>query len=751
MLVAAGNDGKHQRIGSPAAADAALAVGSVTKQDERSYFSSRGPRIGDHAIKPDIAAPGSQIVAARAPGTPGGDYKPVGAHYARMDGTSMASPHVAGAAALLAAAHPDWRAPQLKAALMSSARILPELTPAEQGAGRLDVATAAAQTLTADTGALSAYLRWPRPSAEVTREAVFRNTGSAPVTLALTAALTDAAKQPAPAGTLRLGAEKLTVPAGSTARVRVVFAPARAGDGRFQGYLTATGGGQRVSVPLALWNEPESYDARVRVLDSRGAPASDQPVLFLSTVGDLPTPLPRLTGADGTVTVRLPKGEYQPAVTVYEQVEGRERATLVPLPVQRMDRDRSLLADARKGVPAQLTGDRRPTAAETAVTYVLNPAAMLGSYLTLAGPAGDVRIAPVTGGYARSQLVVTAHLRGGPAGAEWHDHLFSRQAGAGLAAPKLVSTEASTAPVRLRLHTPKVTGVRAELAISPEGDFSEFRVPFAPHSARTDRFTPGTWSLPLFLTGPGDTAEPGVFLSYERTFRAGRAAGVELLDGVSGASPATATRFGDRLVFYLDARKLATSAVGFRESDVPLSTARLILSRDGRQVATSDTGSLEAEVPVAAAGYRLRLESGPAGKWLPYARQVSAEWGFRSARAAGSEAVWLPALSVAFPARLSLTSTVPAGRITQLPLTVARADVEGRPVSVRRLTLEVSYSGLARPTDWQRTRPVQAADGSWSAPLTPPVGARFVSLRAAVVDTEGNTVTQTVVRAFGVG
>ena len=78
FVVAAGNAGTADQVVPPASADAALAVGSVTKQDATSPFSSRGPRLGDYAVKPDIAAPGSGIVAARAPGTPGRRQRPGG-------------------------------------------------------------------------------------------------------------------------------------------------------------------------------------------------------------------------------------------------------------------------------------------------------------------------------------------------------------------------------------------------------------------------------------------------------------------------------------------------------------------------------------------------------------------------------------------------------------------------------------------------------------------------------------------------
>ena len=147
FVVAAGNAGaRRPRSARRAPPRSALTVGAVDRADRLADFSSRGPRLGDLGLKPEITAPGVGIVAARAAGTAMGS--PVDDHYTAASGTSMATPHVAGAAAMLAQQHPDWTGAKLKDALVSTARTAPDLPVYAQGAGRVDVARATAQAVT---------------------------------------------------------------------------------------------------------------------------------------------------------------------------------------------------------------------------------------------------------------------------------------------------------------------------------------------------------------------------------------------------------------------------------------------------------------------------------------------------------------------------------------------------------------------------------------------------------------------------
>ncbi|MDX6283998.1 MAG: hypothetical protein QOH03_5069, partial [Kribbellaceae bacterium] len=198
IVIAAGNcPAPHpSTVTSPAAADDALAVGNMLRTGEMNPGSCRGPRLGDGALKPEISAPGTGIVAARAAGTDLG--QPVDDNYTTLSGTSMATPHVSGTAALVVQAHPTWKAAQLKARLISTADPQPGSRVDEQGAGRVDADQATDNSTTVDTGELElGMLPWPHPANDpVTRELTYTNPGTTPVALKLSASIDPAAATP---------------------------------------------------------------------------------------------------------------------------------------------------------------------------------------------------------------------------------------------------------------------------------------------------------------------------------------------------------------------------------------------------------------------------------------------------------------------------------------------------------------------------------------------------------------------------
>jgi hypothetical protein len=114
---------------------AGVAEGSDTQVPEVGAFSSRGPstRADGDILKPDISAPGVDVLAAVSPP---GSY---GRDYDFMSGTSMSAPHIAGLSLLLREQHPDWTPMEIKSAMMTTADDHVSTTDVfEQGAGFVD-------------------------------------------------------------------------------------------------------------------------------------------------------------------------------------------------------------------------------------------------------------------------------------------------------------------------------------------------------------------------------------------------------------------------------------------------------------------------------------------------------------------------------------------------------------------------------------------------------------------------------------
>ncbi|MFE7323713.1 S8 family serine peptidase [Streptomyces sp. NPDC057565] len=272
FVIAAGNNGPgSSTVASPGSADEALTVAAVDKSDKMAPFSSRGPRVGDGGAKPDIAAPGVAIVAARAKGT--GMGKPVDDFYTSASGTSMATPHTTGAAAIIAQQHPEFNGRQIKALLMATAKDLGH-DLYEQGAGRVDLVKAIDPKIIPD-GNLN-FGRAAYPHAPVSRTVTYSNFTDEPITLTLSAETTSSGK-PAPAGLFTLSADHVTVPAKGSADVTVTM-DGRVLDsagqyGRYTGALIAndSAGTQLGSSRISAFLEPVRHDLTIKVIPPAGA------------------------------------------------------------------------------------------------------------------------------------------------------------------------------------------------------------------------------------------------------------------------------------------------------------------------------------------------------------------------------------------------------------------------------------------------------------------------------------------------
>ncbi|RPE39626.1 subtilisin family serine protease [Streptomyces sp. Ag109_O5-1] len=340
FVIAAGNAGPgEQTVGTPGIADSALTVGAVDKSDQLASFSSRGPRIGDYAVKPEITAPGVNITAARAAGTSMPGSTPVDDYYTTASGTSMATPHVAGTAALVAEAHPDWTGEQIKEALASTAKTNPDDSVFEQGDGRVDAVRAVEQDVFA-TPTLSFGKFEDGDTGAVSKDITYTNTTDSAVELKLSSSLAD----------LTVGADTLTVPAHGTASVPVGVDPAEEAQGRYTGHVTATADGIQVTTGVGFEKAPKTYNLKVSLVDREGNPSTGASIY---TLQELNGAYPDEYGfiASGW-TWQVPAGTYSVATWIPDRDAGglAVGTSVVGNPEIKVDGDTAVVLDARKAV-----------------------------------------------------------------------------------------------------------------------------------------------------------------------------------------------------------------------------------------------------------------------------------------------------------------------------------------------------------------------------------------------------------------
>ncbi|OLF12869.1 hypothetical protein BLA60_06285 [Actinophytocola xinjiangensis] len=362
FVVAAGNAGGDVTIGSPAAARSALTVGAVDKSDAQAPFSSRGPRLGDGGVKPEITAPGVSIFAARA--KDGFPQVPPEAKYVGLSGTSMATPHVAGAAAILSQVKPGSSATELKNALTSSAVDVGG-SWFEQGAGRVAVPAALAALSGVSGPSAVSVGRVERDAGTTSTPITYTNATDTDVTLALSYSANGWDGRD---GTAALSASTLTVPAGGKADVTLTVDPAAGEPGLYGGVLAAKAEGVALRTPVSWYTPYPATTAgtmTVRVLDSDGnqvkADPWDSPLYAMrdgaateNTPND-PFLDPRTVSrgeanASGDWVFQLPEGKYTVLHTLRDVRHDKHRMTILAKTNVAMSADLTVTLDAREAI-----------------------------------------------------------------------------------------------------------------------------------------------------------------------------------------------------------------------------------------------------------------------------------------------------------------------------------------------------------------------------------------------------------------
>jgi hypothetical protein len=749
-VIAAGNSGSApETVGSPGSADAALTVGAVDRDDSIAPFSSRGPRVGDGAVKPDITAPGVGIVAAKAAngfiGTPAADG------YVSLSGTSMATPHVAGSVALIAQQHPTWTGAQLKAALTASAKPNPALTAYDQGSGRVDVTKAITQTITSEPASVSlGTALWPHnDDVAVTKPLTYHNLGGSDVTLDLAVSTKGPDGRAAPNGMFSLSANKITVPAGGTAQVSLTGDP-RLGsiDGAYTGAIVASSGSASAVTPFAINREVESYNVTFNVRGLDGAPTADY---FVALMGYDDDRFRFPYDPDGSLTLRLPKGRYFADTELFSGSPTDPHVSSVVRP--------------NLTVASDLTLDTPASAAKPVSVTPPDPAA----HLLLADIGFDVRTAHsrIISASAITDLVQFSITQLGPPapaealttkvithwatpsevfyGLAWFEH------GTVPTGFTKVVRQRDVGRLNVQLDTPVPDRAGIRLAVPRPGDSDQtFTILPAREVQLPSRLTEfynsdsgrTQWSSEVITTVPATGDFESDFISGFREFRPGSTQQARFNHAVFGpAFPDTgfpaAFRFGDFAGFRLPLFGDSDGNAGLS----PVDSGSTKLFRNGQLVGeTANPGSGSFTLPPEAADYRLTTSAVRPGIFDVTTR-IDAAWTFRSAHTddTGLNPTPLPLSAIRFTPKLDDANTARAGRPLLVP--VALQLQSGATVRPPRLSVEVSYD------EGKTWRPAQVL-GNLAVLLFHPAGATSVSLRAKASDRDGNTVEQTLIRAY---
>ncbi|MFF2845201.1 S8 family serine peptidase [Streptomyces sp. NPDC058001] len=754
FAIAAGNEGP-QSIGSPGSADAALTVGAVDKKDKLADFSSTGPRVGDGAVKPDVTAPGVSITAAAAPGSlieQEVGQNPPG--YLTIDGTSMATPHVAGAAAILKQKHPDWKYTELKGALTGTTKD-GGYTPFEQGSGRIQVDKALDQTVIADPVSVSfGVAQWPHTDdAPVTKEISYRNLGTKDVTLDLKATAKDPKGRPAPAGFFTLGATKVTVPAGGKASVPLTANTKLGGtlDGAYSAYVVATGDGQSVRTAAAVDREVESYDVTVKSIDRDGKPASYTDNMLVGTSG---LGLYQSYSADdpsGTATVRVPKGTYivdsRIAVDPEDSTQGLD---WIAQPKLSVTKNTTVTLDARTTKPVDITVPAQGTQMEFAAPGYL-----------VENRDGGFGFEALLPSYAKFR---TAHLgpdmTDGSLSQQWDGHWtkgaateYSTQLHQGklkrLATgftKHYKASELSTVKVAMGAAASGKQGSIAAWGWTDEGGgASAILVPQKLPGTRTFHLSTSNkveWSFDFEQYRGQDAegfpiSEAFYTLGNAQTFKAGQTYSKTFNTGVFGP------RIGGDYGVFRDENSIYGLVPLFADGKTHAGSSDFLsvkttLYKGSTKIGENDDplfGVKEFKVPSADAAYKLTTSVKRSVKVAAATTRIDASWTFRSKKSASLTK--LPVSTVRFNAAVGLDTKAPAGKTQSVPVTVQGAAAGS---NLKSLSVYVSY-------DYGQTwKKLNVKNGKVS--VKNPAKGKAISFHAKIADKKGNKSTISIYNAY---
>jgi subtilisin family serine protease len=753
FVIAAGNEGEYGNgtVTAPGSADSALTVGAVDDSDEVTWFSSRGPRGGDNGLKPDVTAPGDGIVAARAAGTAMSTV--VDDHHVSASGTSMATPHVAGAAAVLKQARPELTGQELKSILMGSAEHTSG-TVWEEGAGRIYLPTALEQRVEASPSSLSlGTFVFPQAGSE-TQTLTYENPTDSEVTLDLTLDVTGPDGAPLPAGGAALSARSVTLPAQGTATVDVTVDRTTGDAGRFSGAVVATAAdGGEIRTALGWYKEDEHYDLTIEAVGRDGEAHDGEAVVLNVDDGSAYGASMGLDG--GTRTMRVPAGTYSVQGHMWEadSSDSVTEMTVAVEPEFEVTTDTTVVLDAREAEPVTVTTER-PADLRSVTAGVFRTDVpdryLAGASSTVPGEA-DVYVTPTEpateGGLDFSTgFSLDAPTTSDEAPAYTYDLLYVQDSVEKLA---FAATPENTAAVQVGYAD---LGPGAEMGGRWWGEApNRSWIYHVGHYRTADIGSVRTQYLSADVVWDGSTqilpddgSEPVYFYSDRRMFTPGE----ESTETFGSAVLNTRLRVDG--LFQTQDDTLALVLPGWTDSEGNASSgpelSELRVWQDGTQVVDVDDYWADVPVPAGGADYRVVLDAGRDATWWNRSTRLSTEWTFHAEPGGSTEKpVNLPVLDVAYDVDGIALANEAARRTTATVTVGHQAGSAGGTVVGARLWWSPDDGAT-----WRKARLHRTGAGVYATDLRVPAGTEHVSLRFRAKDEAGTTIKQTVIRAYGV-
>ncbi|WP_232234142.1 S8 family peptidase [Micromonospora chokoriensis] len=769
FVVAAGNSGAA--ISSPGSAASALTVGAVDRNDKLAGFSSRGPLMGSHAAKPELVAPGVDIVAARAAGTNLQD--PIDKYYEGISGTSMASPHVAGAAALLAQRHPDWTGARLKAALVGASDPLTGIDPYAVGAGRLNAARALGGSTSDQPVVNLGTFAYPQAGTSETKLSWTGPATSATTVLDLDVSIVNHDGQSVPRGAASLSASRLTVKRGATAatNLRINRAALAARPGFYLATVTARTAGHKLvaTTPVAFYVEPPSYDLTVRSKPVPGLKEGADTWLDV-LVTNLADPMLYYDGLSAatpgdTFTLRVPAGRYAvlgtTMVAQHTDLDSNDELETALTGEADLDvrGDRTVMLDPAQARPVTVTVDGVPTANTRLDLNNIQTAPNGLSWrhrFSAFGPKATIRtvaLAKPTVGSRRD--VLAAHLSS-PAGTAkpYRYALIHEYEGAlppGLSYRVTKAEQAKLAQIDERFHQVDSEGMLTQLkryGFTPDGFGVTDLYEESPPPYRTDYLSPGYLWADHGRYGGLRAVEAA--RSYEPASRQSKVWARQPLHsgfydepagfGESCVTAPSRTRGNMHIVLVslTDQHQRGDCTQGhLLGMDRTLS-----LHRNGKLVGERDVPFAEFAVPQEKADYRLTLDVDNS-LILPFSTKVNTSWTFRSAGPDGTESAPLPLLALDYALPMD-TNNHTTGGTAELFVRQARG------VKTQKVTSFEVWTSTDDGATWKSARVTASGDSYRFTAPTVATG-KSVSLRVKAAADGGSGIEQTIIRAYRAG